>query len=165
MREAAVRPSVRKDLPEIIALTKASWARTYDPIIGTAARSEACDTKHVPALFEAEIADPDGVSAVAEVGGRIVGHAGGRLRTDGTLYIDRPARCARSAGDRSCARLLDAALVPVRSRAARVQLTVLIGNERAMAFYRKAGFEQIARRGPEHGMGGVGDIVMRRELA
>lgn len=165
MREAAVRPSVRKDVPEIIALTKASWARTYDPIIGTAARIEACDAKHVPALFEAEIADRDGVSAVAEFGGRIVGHAGGRLRTDGTLYIDRLHVAPEAQGTGLAARLLDAALVPVRSRAARVELTVLIGNERAMAFYRKAGFEQIARRGPEHGMGGVGDIVMRRELA
>lgn len=164
MREAIVRPSALADVPALIALTKASWARTYDPIIGAAARKAVCDAKHVPALFEAEIAGADGVSALAEAGGGIVGHAGGRLRADGTLYIDRLHVAPDGQGTGLAARLLDAALVQVRTRAARVELTVLIGNERAMAFYRKAGFERVERRGPEHGMGGVGDIVMRRQL-
>ena len=165
MREAIVRPSALADVPALIALTKASWARTYDPIIGTAARIKACDAKHVPALFEAEIVDPDGVSVVGEVGGRIVGHAGGRLRADGTLYIDRLHVAPEGQGTGLAARLLDATVDQVRPRVRLIELLVLNGNGRAMAFYRKNGFEPVATRGPGHGLGGVGDVAMRREPA
>lgn len=119
----------------------------------------------MPALFEAEIADPDGVSAVAEFGGRIVGHAGGRLRTDGTLYIDRLHVAPEGQGTGLATRLLDAMIDQVRPRVRSIELLVLNGNARAMAFYRKNGFEPIAARGPGHGLGGVGDVAMRRKPA
>ena len=53
------RLSVVDDIPAIIQLVKASWARTYDTVIGVEARKVKSDAKHVPTLFLSEIERDD----------------------------------------------------------------------------------------------------------
>ncbi|MGT2468513.1 hypothetical protein ACVOMV_32720 [Mesorhizobium atlanticum] len=38
------------------------------------------------------------------------------------------------------------------------------GNDRAIAFYRKHGFEAVERREAAHGVGGHASLIMRRML-
>ncbi|TIN54865.1 MAG: GNAT family N-acetyltransferase, partial [Mesorhizobium sp.] len=45
-----------------------------------------------------------------------------------------------------------------------IALEVIEGNERAIAFYRKHGFEVAERRPAAHGVGGHASLIMRRML-
>ncbi|MEZ5800764.1 MAG: hypothetical protein R3D29_10205 [Nitratireductor sp.] len=72
-----IRPAQPGDVAAIVPLVKASWARTYDPAIGEAARRKISDAKHVPDLFLAEIRDPDKAGLLAESDGKVIGHVGG----------------------------------------------------------------------------------------
>ncbi|TIU06965.1 MAG: N-acetyltransferase, partial [Mesorhizobium sp.] len=44
-------------------------------------------------------------------------------------------------------------------------LEVLEGNDRAMAFYRKHGFEVVDRRAASHGAEGHASLIMRKLLS
>ncbi|TIW73294.1 MAG: N-acetyltransferase, partial [Mesorhizobium sp.] len=43
-------------------------------------------------------------------------------------------------------------------------LEVIDGNDRAIAFYRKHGFEVVERRETAHGVSGHASLIMRRML-
>jgi len=45
-----------------------------------------------------------------------------------------------------------------------IALEVIEGNDRAIAFYRKHGFEVVERRPAAHGVGGHASLIMRRML-
>jgi ribosomal protein S18 acetylase RimI-like enzyme len=140
----AIRPSTEADIAAIIALVKDSWARTYDPLIGAGERAHISDAKHVPQLFKSEIGKSDAVSFVAvDPSSAIIGHIGGAMHGD-VCFIDR-IHVARGWVGRGVAKaLMDAACARLAGRATALELTVLEGNDRAAAFYRKYGFSAAA---------------------
>ena len=69
-----------------------------------------------------------------------------------TTHLSRPAATV----------LLDADTI---SRTlSRIAHEVIEGNDRAIAFYRKHGFEVVERRPAAHGVGGHASLIMRRML-
>lgn len=166
MADVSIRPSRHDDVPALIDLVKGSWARTYDPLVGADVRSAVSSSKHVPALFEGEIDSADGISFVAvDEGETLVGQVGGTLRADGVFFVDHLHVVPGHKGTGLATRLLDAAVASVADRAAEIELTVLIGNDRAIGFYRKYGFVDHRQIAPEDGMGGLPELVMRAPLS
>ena len=142
-----IRPAQPGDVAAIVPLVKASWARTYDPAIGEEARRKISDAKHVPDLFLAEISDPDKAGLLAESDGKVIGHVGGFLLENGNFYVDH-LHVDRDWHGRGIAALLmnglrDHLTAEMSPPPAAIELTVLKGNDRALAFYAKHGFIEL----------------------
>ena len=142
-----IRQAVPGDVAAIIPLVKESWARTYDPAIGEAARRAISDAKHVPDLFLAEICDPDKAGLLAESNGMVIGHVGGYRLDNGNFYVDH-LHVDRDWHGRGIAALLmnglrDHLKTEMAPPPDAIELTVLKGNDRALAFYHKQGFAEL----------------------
>ncbi len=162
----SIRGTTGADIQSIIDLVKASWARTYDPIIGVDARKAKSDAKHVPALFIIEMERADAAGIVATSDGRAIGYVGGEMRGDKVFFIDHlhvdPAWHGRQIATgllEGLKRELEEQLNPDC-----IELTVLENNHRAIAFYRKAGFVDAKGANEDSGLGGVPSILMRWNL-
>ena len=165
--ELTIRTSTDADIPAIINLVKASWARTYDPVIGVEARKAKSDAKHVPALFLSEMERDDASGIVATAKGQAIGYVGGEMRGDKVFFIDHlhvePAFHGQGVALGLLTALkneLDKQLKPDC-----IELTVLENNHRAIAFYRKAGFVEATGPNEDSGLGGVPSILMRWTMA
>ena len=164
-RAFTVRPTEAGDIDALMTLVKASWARTYDPVIGAEARAVISDAKHVPALFAGEIESDDGVTLVAVLeDGTPVGHLGGSMNGNGGYFLDRlhvlPAWQGKGVADA----LVDGCVEACSGRADYLELTVLEGNERAIGFYRRAGFVPVSESSAAQGLGGVPAQRLRKPL-
>ena len=96
-----VRTAAAHDVPAIINLVKASWAGTYDPVIGVEARKAKSDAKHVPDLFLGEIARRDAISLIALDKTDIIGHIGGEMRGAETFFA-QTAACLSARHSAAC---------------------------------------------------------------
>ena len=83
-----VRPTAVGDVPAVTEVVKASWARTYNHLMGEELQTLRSNAKHVPELFLPEIGSDTGRSFVAVADGEIVGHVGGFRKGD-RFFIDR----------------------------------------------------------------------------
>jgi ribosomal protein S18 acetylase RimI-like enzyme len=145
-----------------MAHVKASWARTYDPLIGAAERQRISGAKHVPALFEAEYGSDGGFGYVAVTPeGQIVGHVGGQLMPERVAFVDRLHVLPDWHGSAVALRLVEAVVAGQARRADTVELTVLVNNARAIGFYDKAGFVLAGEPQPREGLAGISALRMR----
>jgi len=124
-----------------------------------------------PARQAAELANPDIVTLVGEVDGRMAAYAqlrrGGAPGVDGPepvevmrFYVDRPWH-----GRGVAHRMMDAALRTAREQGARtVWLAVWEHNPRAMAFYAKHGFRVVGAQEFWMGSDRQNDHVMTRPV-
>jgi ribosomal protein S18 acetylase RimI-like enzyme len=110
-------------------------------------------------------ADPDTAQFIAEADGRIVGHAGGwappRLTGVTVLYAVYVTPAWRGSG--VVGGLVEA--VAAWSRAARrprLELEVVVGNDRAVRAYERLGFVDTGRRTPHPTIPGLVEMVMSR---
>ncbi len=165
MSSYEVRETRQDDIDAVTSLTKDSWARTYDPFIGVAARKEISDTKHVPALFAGEIGTDDAVTLVAALpDGTLIGHAGGRMDGKGGCFVDRLHIVSEWKGKGVAQALMDLFEQTCAGRAGYLELTVLDGNERAIRFYRRYGFEPVGPSTVEQGLAGIPAQRLRKVL-
>ena len=157
-----IRPSQEGDVEALMALVKASWARTYDPAIGVAERQRISGAKHVRSLFESEYLPGSGFGFVAhDRDGTLIGQAAGEWRDNGAVaFIDRIHVEPDWKGRGVAQALLDAVAAMARQKGAVVELTVLHGNARAIAFYLKSGFGKVAE---VDGLSGIPADLMRLE--
>jgi ribosomal protein S18 acetylase RimI-like enzyme len=159
-----VRSMTPADAEAASALLHGSWLTTYGPIMGIERARQASAARHTPATLSAELADPKNAAFVAQVGGEIVGYALARLRDGGVVYIDRlhvlPSQFGRGVADRLMQASVDA--FPGHMS---ITLDVLVGNDRAIAYYRRHGFEVAERRNACGGIEGSPSLVMRKAIA
>lgn len=160
-----IRRSAGEDAASIAALLERSWRETYSPLIGETRVEDAVAVWHRPGLFLSELDDPHVASFVAtETDGSIVGHAMAELRPGGEVWLERLHVDPEHFGTGLSADLLHAAIAAFVGEGAVIALEVLEGNDRAIAFYRKQGFDVVEK----HACGGVDDVptlVMKRAIA
>lgn len=154
------------DIPAIIEFVKASWARTYDPVIGVEARKAKSDAKHIPALFHGEIDRDDALGIVAKIDDKVIGYVGGEMRGENVFFIDHLHVAPVWHGKNIASKILEALKLELHKHLQPncIELTVLENNHRAIAFYQKTGFVVAKGANEDEGLGGVPSILMRWKL-
>ena len=159
--------AVRADEIELARnLTNRSWVATYAPLIGEAATCEIIADRHSAKRFasQAAAAAEYGATAlflVAEDSGAIVGHC--HAFQDDGFYVDRLHVAPEHKGNgigRALIRRVEASRLPGE----RLWLTVLEGNDDAMAFYRRVGFEPCGTTDACGGLAGVPAVIFEKTL-
>ena len=161
----SVKASTSDDIAELIPFINASWVRTYAPLIGEEVARKLAEDKHTEALFAREIAAADAISLVAkDSDGKIGGHIGGFENAPNSIYVDRFHVAPAFHGSGVAMALIDESVKILANSYTKIELTVLEGNERAMAFYLKAGFKIDEHRTPAPGLGEREAITMVKVL-
>ncbi|WP_217578436.1 N-acetyltransferase [Mesorhizobium sp. GbtcB19] len=159
-----VRAMTRNDLAAVSQLLGQSWRRTYAPIMGDEAVARLSDEKHAPDKLAAELDDENKMSFVAErADGSIAGYAMAAMDKKGDVLLDRLHIEPQAFGSGLAVDLLHAVLA-AHAGIPSIALEVIEGNDRAIAFYRKYGFEVVERRDAAHGVGGHASLIMRHML-
>lgn len=160
-----IRAMTAKDVPSVSRLLGESWRRTYSSIMGPEATAKLSDHKHAPEPLAAELADDNKMSFVAErPDGSISGYAMAAMDDRGDVLLDRLHIDKAEFGSGLAADLLHAVLA-AHAGIASIALEVIEGNDRAIAFYSKHGFEVVERRSAAHGISGHASLIMRRPLS
>ena len=159
-----IRAMTKNDLNAVSRLLGGSWRRTYSPIMGEDNTARLSDEKHAPDKLAADLADDDKMSFVAaRSDGSIAGYAMAAMDEKGDVMLDRLHVEPQEFGSGLAVDLLRAVLA-AHAGIASIALEVIEGNDRAIAFYRKHGFEVVERRPAAHGVGGHASLIMRRLL-
>jgi len=159
-----IRAMTEQDVPAVSKLLGESWRRTYGSIIGQEMTARISDEHHAPDRIAAELADDNRMSFVAErADGSISGYAMAEMDVAGDVMLDRLHVDSREFGTGLAADLLHAVLA-AHAGVPSIALEVLEGNDRALAFYRKHGFEVVEHRPASHGAEGRWSFIMRRLL-
>ncbi|UVK37729.1 GNAT family N-acetyltransferase [Mesorhizobium sp. AR10] len=162
---AQIRPMKEGDLAVVSRLLGESWRQTYSPIMGTETTARLSQDKHAPERLAAELRDENKMSFVAEQpDGSIAGYAMAAMDAKGDVMLDRLHIEPRAFGTGLAVNLLHAVLA-AHAGIPSIALEVIEGNDRAIAFYRKHGFEVVERRPAAHGIGGHASLIMRRLLS
>lgn len=139
-----VRPTSEQDGPHIGPLMRKVWLATYREIHTKKELLAQSHRMHQPVLLLAELSDPQICSFVAEVNGKVVGHARADLRANGTVYVVRLYLEYKFHGNGIGGALL-AALENHFSDTKQVQLDVYEKNETALRFYLAKGYRIVGR--------------------
>lgn len=154
-----------KDAPSVSRLLGNSWRRTYSPIMGDETAARLSDDRHAPEQLAAELEDDNTMCFVAErADGAVAGYAMAVMDDGGDVMLERLHIEPGEFGTGLAADLLHAVLA-AHAGIPSIALEVIEGNDRAIAFYRKHGFEVVERRPAAHGVGGHASLIMRRLLS
>ncbi|RWB13451.1 N-acetyltransferase [Mesorhizobium sp.] len=159
-----IRAMTKNDLAAVSRLLGQSWRRTYSPIMGEENAARLSDERHAPDRLAEEIKNDNKMSFVAEqADGSIAGYAMAEMDEKGDVMLDRLHIQPEAFGSGLAVDLLHAVLA-AHAGIPSIALEVIEGNDRAIAFYRKHGFEVVERRPAAHGVGGHASLIMRRLL-
>lgn len=152
----------------------ATFAETFAGILEGGDIVAHCRNQHAESYYDRLLADPAAAAWVAEVepGRAAVGYA---LLTPADLplpdisaddlEVKRIYVFSRFHGGGHGRRLMEAAVEEARGRGApRVLLGVYAGNDRAIAFYRRQGFEPVGERSFLVGSNRYHDLVLAKAL-
>lgn len=161
---ATIRHMTVDDAEAVSALLSQSWDRTYAPLIGQEKVRAQNSERHSPDRIAADLRRPHSESFVAVTGdGAVVGYAFADV-VKGVLWLDRLHVAADHQGTDVAAGLLHAVMANYVGEPS-ISLEVIDGNERAIRFYEKQGFEVVERKGACGSIDGVPALVMRRGLS
>jgi ribosomal protein S18 acetylase RimI-like enzyme len=158
-----VRPFQDEDLEQVGLLHSRSRQAAYAGLVPAAALAAVTPEAQVE-VWRRRVNRDSGSVFVAENEGALVGFASLLITSEGceldAIHVD-----PRHAGAGVGSALLRAAVEHARSRSIdRLHLHVIGDNERAQAFYRRAGWELTGPAGT-HDIGGAEASVVRYELA
>ncbi|WP_246694224.1 N-acetyltransferase [Mesorhizobium sp. M2E.F.Ca.ET.209.01.1.1] len=154
-----------QDVLAVSKLLGESWRNTYGPIVGLAETAKISDVHHAPPRLVEELADTNKTAVVAErPDGSLAGYAMTKTDALGDVMLDRLHIEKSEFGTGLAADLLDAVL-SIHAGLPSIALEVLEGNDRALAFYRKHGFEVVDRKPSSYGSEGRMSLIMRKLLA
>jgi ribosomal protein S18 acetylase RimI-like enzyme len=159
-----IRTMTEADTADVSRLLDESWRRTYGPLLGFETTARISDEHHARQRLAAELANDDSLSFVAErADGSVAGYAMARMDEAGDVKLERLHVDKSEYGTGLAADLLHAVLA-AHAGIPSIALEVLEGNDRALAFYRKHGFEIVSRQPASHGAEGKFSLIMRKLL-
>lgn len=163
-RLATIRHMSEDDAEAVSVLLRASWDTTYTSLMGAEKVKVQNDGMHDPVSIAADLRRPHSEAFVAVTGdGVVVGHAYATVRK-GVLWLDRLHVAPDHQGTGLAAGLLQAVMVNYVGEPA-ISLEVIEGNDRAIRFYEKHGFDVIEHNSACGSIQGVPTLVMRRPLS
>lgn len=159
-----IRHMTKEDAGAVAELVAGSWERTYTPLMGEEKVRAQNRERHTPDRIAADMGRPHSESFVAvSDDGAVVGYAYA-IVVKGVLWLDRLHVAADHQGSEVAAGLLHAVMANYVGEPS-ISLEVIAGNERAIRFYEKQGFEVIERKSACGSIDGVPTLVMRRGLS
>lgn len=158
------------DAPSLSLIGQATFLETYIGVIDGKDIVAHCLAMHAPRYYARWLAEPGAALWLAERDGAPLGYAGlaepdlpEEIVRAGDVELKRIYVLSRFHRARIGARLMEAALAEARRRgAARVLLGVFGGNDRALAFYGRMGFEEVGARTFHVGANDYDDLVLGR---
>jgi ribosomal protein S18 acetylase RimI-like enzyme len=159
----SIRPCTEGDLSAVRDLLVLTWHHTYDAIYGAEKVTEITNRWHSVANLSAQLSLPLSFFLVAEQDGRLVGTSKATVDKTGRVTLDRLYIDPAAQGSGIGSRLL-AATLSAYPMASHIDLEVEPQNTRAVAFYRKHGFEHLGNGADCGGDSGVPAKTMRRAL-
>lgn len=168
-----IRRAVPGDGEALALIGAASFLESYAGVVDGAGIIRHCAMKHTPAVYEAALADPAQSLWLAEMapGGAPVGYlhlAPPNLpvkAAPGDIEIKRIYVLSRLHGTGLGRQLMETALEHARASGhASLLLGVYKGNERALAFYGRMGFEAMGERQFDVGGSVYCDWIMGRAV-
>jgi ribosomal protein S18 acetylase RimI-like enzyme len=152
------------DAEAVSVLLSGSWERTYTPLMGAEKVRAQNEKKHGAESLKADLERQHSESFVAVADdGAVVGYAYA-IVTKGVLWLDRLHVAPDHQGSGLAAGLLHAVMTNYVGEPS-ISLEVIDGNDRAVRFYEKQGFEVIERKSACGSIDGVPALVMRRPLS
>lgn len=160
----SVRHMLDADAEAVSELVSASWRRTYGPLMGEDRAAAESAARHQPAMIRRDMGRPHSESFVAHTPqGEIVGYAYARV-TKGVLWLDRLHVQPRWQRKECGAALLHAAMANFVGEPA-ISVEIVKGNDDALRFYERKGFDLVEERDACGGIGGVPTLILRRTLS
>ncbi|RXH56949.1 GCN5-related N-acetyltransferase [Granulicella sibirica] len=169
-----MRECTSEDAPTLALIGAATLLEAFAGLVPGQALLAHCANHHVPGAYSVMLANPETRIWIAEVppGAAPVGYAiltkpdfPGTLAQPGDLELRRIYVFSRFHGGGTGRRLMDLAVAGARAQGAkRLLLGVHPDNQRALAFYRKNGFEQIGTRSFHVGSSTFEDPVLALTL-
>jgi ribosomal protein S18 acetylase RimI-like enzyme len=159
-----IRSADHKDLETIRDLLQRTWHATYDAIYGADKVDAITNSWHSIEALRRRLSKPRSEFVIADDGEDILGMAYASMDTDRTvtlhqLYVNPDAQ-GRGAGT--------ALLVEMESAfpsAARMRIEVEPANDKAVAFYLKNGYREVARTANcGTADSGIPAIIMEKQL-
>ena len=165
--DATIRSAAPCEAGRLSLVANATFLETFAGMIDGDALVTHCETKHDPAYF-AELLENGAKAFLAEVERAPVGYAvlsepGLEAAQTGDIELKKIYVLSRFHGSGIAAKLFDAVLAQAQGHR-RLVLGVKDDNHRAISFYRKQGFDQIATRRFDVGGTLYDDVVLAREL-
>ena len=165
--QVKIRSAGQSDVGRLSLVSNATFLETFAGMIDGDALVAHCEAKHDPVYFAGLLAG-EAKAWLAESGDAPVGYA---LLTepeleaaqDGDIELKKIYVLSRFHGTGIAERLFNAALHGAQGRS-RLVLGVKDDNHRALSFYRKQGFAQIATRRFDVGGTLYDDVVLARNL-
>lgn len=140
----AIDDATVQDVPAIQRVADWSFHAAYDDLLHDALIEAMLAEWYAPERLRDQITDPQSVFLVARRGGRVRGFVNVDPHdTPGTYFLSRLYVEPSLWGNGIGAALLDEATERFDPGRDRLELTVLDGNERAIAFYERRGFEYV----------------------
>ena len=169
---ATIRRARAGDAAALAELAEHSFRDAFSEGADPADMALHCAASFGPGIQAREIADPGWVTIVADEAGALIGFAQLRLRSDKHCVVAaRPSELyrlyvARRWHGRGVAQPLMEAVMGTAARAGsdRIWLGVWVENPRAMAFYRKYGFEVVGEHEFPFGAERLTDLIMAADV-
>ena len=134
-----------QDVPAIQRVADWSFHAAYADLLEPALIDALLSEWYATERLREQIADPQSVFLVARHGGRVRGYVNvDPHETPGAYFLSRLYVEPSLWGEGVGTELLGAACRRLDGDLERLDLTVLAGNERAIAFYERRGFEHVA---------------------
>lgn len=169
----AIRPCTADDAVALSTVAVATFLETYAGIVDGPDILFHCGTTHAPASYERLLGDPTRKLFLAEIdegnapiGFLLMGPPDLPVETSpADIELTRIYALHRFHGEGLGQALMDRAVETARAGGAkRLLLAVYSRNSRALAFYRRNGFEQVGTRVFHVGDNGYDDYVLAKGL-
>jgi ribosomal protein S18 acetylase RimI-like enzyme len=135
-----IRPATPEDLPAVSRLMRETWVHAYASFIPLAKIERLTSEWHNVETLSRQLAKPELVFLVAEDVEGIAGHAAAAIEQGDEVFLRRLYVLPRAQGAGIGGRLF-AAIEAMFPPGAPMHLEAFADNARALAFYRRRGFE------------------------
>lgn len=135
-----VRPALPADLPAVSRLMRETWLEAYASFIPYATIERLTSEWHNVEVLTRQLAKPGLVFLVAADATGIAGHAAAAIEDGDEVFLRRLYVHPRSQGQ-GLGRRLFATIEAAFPSGSPMRLEAFAKNERAIAFYRRLGFE------------------------
>ncbi len=164
MSKVHIREMKPEDVEKVVSLYEASWRRTYGSLLSREILETQIAKRFSTQKQSAEVQDEDIITIVAVEDDKIMGAVSAHMDERNQAWLDRLHLVPGEFGSGLADNLLRATLTK-HTGLQSIMIKILKGNDRAIAFYEKHGFDITEDVATDKELGGVPTVIMTRTIA